>query len=275
MSIYSHLLEETNISYTNESYIIQKLKKLFKDKIEDNKEKDEKSKVGYVATYKNYKVGSVEKLAGVEVKISIKESLESYIVIMSGERKDNKIRVKSNKFNKIIDEEITIYKLDIIEYNDLQEYKCKISNIVDKGKISDLINKYKIEYDVVNTEETKKYRSQLFKKLQIIAKNAINKAKNDGLSVLGFTVYSGKDEYGDEDEFFLGLQNYIDLVDCDAWEFTKNKARDDNEYDKYSKSFGVIYKYIDDEIKSQGIKGKLDYYGDWDSGPIVFEITDK
>ena len=288
MSIYGNLLsenvrlaiEESKLEILDEG-IIQKLKNLFSKK-SDKKDKKPESTTKYTVVSKDrYNVGAVETFLSMCVSNSVKEAIEHHVTILSGEYKDNQILLYSSKFDKIKNNEIDIIKLEILSQEEKKyhkEYKCKVSEISESGKVIEILDRCKVSYKINNTGATEKYRRQLFKTLQSIAKEALSKTEKDGLSTKGFSVNDGKetDTYGETEnsEFFIGLENYISIIDCDAWEFTNNKARDDEEYSKYMESFYKIYKYLDQGIKAKSIKGKLDYYGDWDDGPIVFEIDE-
>ena len=92
----------------------------------------------------------------------------------------------------------------------------------------------------------------------------------------GFTLTKlDEDEKEYLEEFTNGFCNYFNIIECDAWKFTNNKARDDSEYDKYEKVFLEILSKLDEKFKKNNIPGGTDYHGDWDDGPIVFVLTEK
>lgn len=64
-----------------------------------------------------------------------------------------------------------------------------------------------------------------------------------------------------------GESNEISLITTDAWDFTDNKARDDDEYIKYEE---YVYERLLPALKNKLSKyGKVDSTGDWDDDDLV------
>ena len=76
-----------------------------------------------------------------------------------------------------------------------------------------------------------------------------------------------------KDTFLDGEDNYFHIIHYDAWKFTNNKARDDSEYEKFDKVLKELIDNLEIEVDKNNLPGKIDCYGDWDDGPIVFILN--
>ena len=146
---------------------------------------------------------------------------------------------------------------------------------VEEAPLSDLMKKYGIKLTVSEeTDKMEKERTKIYRDCITIVKGYINQLKSEYPNITkGFEVtnYFSDDEYDDLSDFVSGFNDYICLIDCDAWAYTNNKARTEEEYENYSKCFDTLY----DQLKKNNILAKygtIDYYGDWDDGPIVLIV---
>jgi hypothetical protein len=197
----------------------------------------------------------------------------SYILSESGVvYNDNK--VYTNKSWYSFDVEVSFAKCEIAKINKKSSisYDLKVIEIIDNNiNYSKLLNKYSIE--VVEGKvpaNIKSGRMSVYNKVLQIAKQALSEIDVKK----GFKIANDNEENGIT-EFSIGITNHVDIINCDAWAFTGNKARDEEEYNRYEKTFIELLHKLDEKFKSNNIPGETDYYGDWDDGPIVFVIEDK
>ncbi len=139
----------------------------------------------------------------------------------------------------------------------------------EEGNIMDLIKKYNIKIDIQDNTALINKRSKMYKDACKIAKKIIDDlSKEDPQIKKGFSVVNSSNNDSDYDsltDFEDNMDNSCEIISCDAWFYTNNKARDQEEYEKYSKAFDKIF----GEFKRQVAFASVDYYGDWDDGPIV------
>jgi len=170
---------------------------------------------------------------------------------------------------------ISKYKHEINENGNTYGEKNKFTHleISDEGHILDLMNKYNIKIEIKDNTAFINRRAKMFKDACKIAKKIIDDlSKEDPQIKKGFRVVNPSMVDSDAEslaDFEDNMDDSCEIISCDAWEYTNMKARDQVEYEKYSKAFDKVF----GEFKKQITFVSVDYYGDWDDGPIV--IIDK
>ena len=131
--------------------------------------------------------------------------------------------------------------------------------------VINLIKKYSIKIDVKDNSAIIKKRTKIYKDAcSIASKIILDLSKEDPQVKKGFTVNKVSNDDDNFISFVDNIDNDMEIISCDAWAYTNNKARDEEEYNKYIKAFNNIY----NELKKQITFASVDYYGDWDDGPI-------
>jgi hypothetical protein len=253
--------------------ISDKLKSMFKNKTE--KSKKFISTKCYLASKYNYKVGS-EEFYGSNITKTKSEAIECHLIknMNLGTKNGDKLYINKKYEQELDSITFYLYKVKLVGYDDYiwGAYNCKILES-EKLTLREALNHVNYEFRDNSAEYNR--RKQISTKVISIAKKVLNDIGKDTLNG-GFKLVDFSKDYGKEElELFLNcIEDYFSLVHYDAWKFTNNKARDEEEYEKFDNVFMNLMNRIQEELNKNNIKGKLDIYGDWDDGPIVF-IIDK
>lgn len=261
------------LNYGNRSEVIEegffsKLKSLF-NKGEKHKEKLPE----YI-----YYVSSVEKSIGTTVKTmrndeSVSNAVDIYLVnILEIGNFDFGVLEIFKKNESKLSENIYVYKCKVVGIYD-KDYNAKIESVVYSGTALGALSKFNIKYEIIDTSSVEKERKAIRNKAIKIANDIIKEAKKLPEWDNCYSVYKDSDLDEDDIEFWnTGIENYIDIIDYDLDKYNGNKR----EYfgtKECSKMFDFIYGNFKKRVESEINNASVDYYGDWDAGPIVIEIN--
>ena len=263
-----NFLNDENKSEVIEEGFFSKLKSLF------NKGGEQKEKLpGYT-----YYVSSVEKSIGTTVKTtkndkSVSDTIDIYLVDVLEIANLNLGVLEIFKKNESkLSENIYVYKCKVIGKDD-KNYNAKIESIVYSGTALGALSKFNIKYEIIDTSSVEKERKAIRNKAIKIANDIIKEAKKLPEWDNCYDVYKDSDLDSDYIEFWnTGIENYIDIIDYDLDKYNGNKR----EYfgtKECSKIFDFIYGNFKKRVESEINNASIDYYGDWDAGPIVIEIN--
>ena len=113
-------------------------------------------------------------------------------------------------------------------------------------------------------------RIQIYNKMMNITKNVLFSMKSELKN--GFKL-ANNDNF-DKDIFFYKEEDNFNIVKYNAWDFTNNNARNDSEYNKFDKVMTKLINNLQKEVDKNKLSGKIECYGDWDDGPIVFVLSE-
>jgi hypothetical protein len=274
MGIYGHAFDtykKDNV-IVKESGIIGLLHKLFREK-QKNKEFKQQPKTKYAVISSNPDT----MLESYLCYDSINDAIMMYCrcIYNNWNKEGNKYIVSKSGYEKMQKDNtnVEIYEYYLTdkkkEAASFTYYYYKLGKKIDSGNLIDLIKSHNIKIEIKDITALENRRKQIISKSKSIAKTVIQNAYKDSDVKRGFSISSDKEF---EEEFIAGIDNNISIIDCDAWTFT-DKARDESEYQKYIDLFNKIYEDFSKQIESSILDTKVDYYGDWDDGPIV--VIDK
>lgn len=257
------------LNYGNRSKgFSSKLKRLF-NKGEKHKEKLPE----YI-----YYVSSVEKSVGTTVKTmridkSVSDAIDIYLVhILEIGNFDFGVLEIFKKNESKLSENIYVYKCKVVGRVD-KNYNAKIESVVYSGTALGALSKFNIKYEIIDTSSVEKERKAIRNKAIKIANDIIKEAKKLPEWDNCYSVYKDSDLDEDDIEFWnTGIENYIYIIDYDLDKYNGNKR----EYfgtKECSKMFDFIYGNFKKRVESEINNASIDYYGDWDAGPIVIEIN--
>ena len=270
MSIYGTYLNEAydNSRYINEFGNI--LGKLFKKKKKINLNGGVKC---YICSYTKYSVGSSFSVYG-DLIDTIAEAIRKFLCISFGLRKDSNYTMNKKDNEKMVKDTKTVYlykgtaKFKASSKGCL-EYDFKVDEILCEDTINTIINKYDIKFDIKDTTSVEKSRAKIYNEALKISKQIVKEALNKYPGGKAGFAANGFYDDDEKEEFLSGIEDNFPVVNCDAWEYTGGKARDEEEYKKYTECFNFIYGQCKEKLSKYG---KIDYYGDWDDGPIVLIV---
>jgi len=200
---------------------------------------------------------------------SVKDAIIYWICACYSGKLENGVIIfpKESFYKQLVDENKYIY---ISKFNHKynpkgitygEQHKYKFISVEDKGNVMSLISKYSIKTKVKDNGIKEDDREKIYKDACKIANKVIlDLSKSDPNIKKGFNVVN-HDEY-DLSDFINGIDNYIDIIYCDAWSYTNNKARDEEEYNKYQQALDNVV----EEFKNRVKFAKVEYDGDWDDG---------
>lgn len=263
-----NFLNNENKSEIIEEGFFSKLKSLL------NKGGEQKEKLPEYTYY----VSSVEKSIGTTVKTtkndkSVSDTIDIYLADVLEIANLNLGVLEIFKKNESkLSENIYVYKCKVIGKDD-KNYNAKIESIVYSGTALGALSKFNIKYKIIDTSSVEKERKAIRNKAIKIANDIIKEAKKLPEWDNCYSVYKDSDLDEDDIEFWnTGIENYIDIIDYDLDKYNGNKR----EYfgtKECSKMFDFIYGNFKKRVESEINNASIDYYGDWDAGPIVIEIN--
>lgn len=286
-SIYGNYLEESYNDKVIKEGIIQTLKNMYKSRrikkliaydCDLDKKPNDKSSKYYTSNYYSIRNNT-------SPSISIKQWIcACYKATLE---KGKLIFLNKSKYNELIKDNHYLYILKYYyEYNsdpkivtngdEEKRITEKFLEITDEGNVVDLMQKYSIEYEIRDNSAIINRRRKMFNDACAIARKIISDAaKEDPQIKKGFSVPKFDKDDSEYEDFINNISHDITIVDCDAWGYTNNKARDEAEYDKYNTAFGKIYVPLNNAITKSINDADIDYAGDWDDGPIILIDIEK
>lgn len=263
-----NFLNNEDKSEVIEEGFFSKLKSLF------NKGNKQKEKLPEYTYY----VSSVEKSIGSTVKTmrsdkSLSDAIGIYLVnvLEIGNLNFGVLEIFKKNESKL-SENIYVYKCKVIGVDNNKNYNIKIESIIYSGAASATLSKFNIKYKIIDTSSIEKERKAIRNKAIKIANDIIKEAKKLPEWDNCYSVYKDSDLDEDDIEFWnTGIENYIDIIDYDLDKYNGNKR----EYfgtKECSKMFDFIYGNFKKRVEAEINNASVDYYGDWDAGPIVIEI---
>ena len=259
----------------NES-IVSRLMNMYKNKFK--RILSSKEETMYIFTYEDYNINTVLKE---ECPYKSKKDAIEFLLRWKYSLHDKSKTITKSNYEKVFKDNDTyyLYTVKAKTSEGVENDFVKDIKIIDKkeGTLKEFIDKYNIKKDIASEKEFKD-RGKLQKEAANVAKSIITKLKSkypkieDGFGVIMYDKFHEDDiEYKRLIEFKYGMENYIDIIWCDAWEYTDQKARAEELYNGYIECFNDIF----GEFKKVMEKYKnvtVDYYGDWDDGPIVIIV---
>ncbi len=191
-----------------------------------------------------------------------------------------KIIVKAKNKNKL-NTKVCLYKIEVnpkaaggqfkttMDKYGLYVNQQMLINVLAKetGTVLEFAKKYGVDFVI---DDSVSLNASILKKIYQEAVKSVTPVIKD---LDGFNIYADEDEL---ESFYEGDTKCISLIRCDAWEFTGGKARDSNEYDKYTVAYNKVVSDCTKALKSNSFANKyfakIDYDGDWDDGSIQMII---
>jgi len=265
-SVLENYFNETEMTVFQEG-IIGKLKNMFLNKIENGK-KDIGIECYDCSAYK-INVGK-EYFYGINIMKSKSEAISHCLIVdmKLGTKDEDKLYI-NKKYEKELDStKVYLCKVKITKVN---EDSCKYCKVLEVEELTLGQALSHVNYEFKDNSSATNKRKQVFSKVCSIVKKVFNEIGKETLNG-GFGLSNYKDEYEQEllDDFLNCINDYFPIFDYDAWEFTNNKARDEAEYEKFSKVMYEIMDKIKKELDKNNISGSIEIFGDWDDGDVDF-----
>jgi hypothetical protein len=252
-----------NLRSNQEEFLYEGFIKKLMDKV-NNKET-----TGYYCSTEKTNIYSINK--------SPAESIKRYICdIFNAIVKDGVVCFpKDQYYNQMEKDNVKVYIFKVKESikktsGNSKTYDYSVINTEDEGNILDLIKKYQIKTKIEDNSKISQRRSKLYKDTIVIVKKVLaDMSKEDPQIKKGFTIPVQDEDFKEEMQRFEdNIDNSVAILNCDAWDYTNNKAR--TEYENYDKAFSKVFKTLKDNLSIS-----IDYFGDWDGGDIVLIDKEK
>ena len=171
-----------------------------------------------------------------------------------------------------LSENIYVYKCKVVGMED-KKYSTKIESVIYSGDASKALSKFNIKYKIIDTSSVEKERKAIRNKAIKIANDIIQEAKKLPEWDNCYSVYKDSDLDEDDIEFWnTGIENYIYIIDYDLDKYNGNK-REYFRTNECSNMFNFIFGNFKKRVEAEINNASIDYYGDWDAGPIAIEIN--